>query len=100
MSASSLSSALSTMLAAGMAISAAQHQEDLAAAVRGRQLIDACFNGCDVLLAPSTIGVENGHNPSPNFTYTAVLSNKTFAPSWISFVRWGSKVATASTSSS
>jgi Carboxypeptidase regulatory-like domain len=30
------------------------------------------------LTAPSTIGVEHGHNPSPNFTYTAVLSNKTF----------------------
>jgi hypothetical protein len=29
------------------------------------------------LTAPSTIGVENGHNPSPNLTYTAVLSNST-----------------------
>lgn len=29
------------------------------------------------LTAPSTIGVENGHNPSPNFTYTAVLSSTT-----------------------
>lgn len=55
--ASSLSSELSTMLAAGMAISAARHQENLAAAVHGRQLIDAGFKGCDVLLAPSTIGV-------------------------------------------
>lgn len=27
--------------------------------------------------APSTISVENGHNPSPNLTYTAVLSNST-----------------------
>ena len=29
------------------------------------------------LTAPSTIGVENGHNPSPNLTYTAVLSGTT-----------------------
>ncbi|MEW6320849.1 MAG: TonB-dependent receptor [Acidobacteriota bacterium] len=28
--------------------------------------------------APSTISVENGHNPSPNVTWTSVLSNKTF----------------------
>jgi hypothetical protein len=27
--------------------------------------------------APSTITVENGHNPSPNLAYTAVLSDKT-----------------------
>jgi hypothetical protein len=27
--------------------------------------------------APSTIAVENGHNPSPNLAYTAVLSDKT-----------------------
>jgi Asp-tRNA(Asn)/Glu-tRNA(Gln) amidotransferase A subunit family amidase len=55
--ASSLSNELSTMLAAGMAISGERHQENLATAVRGRQLIDTYFNGCDVLLAPSTIGV-------------------------------------------
>ena len=55
--ASLLSSELNTMLAAGMAISTARHQENLAAAVRGRQLIDACFNSCDVLLAPSAMGV-------------------------------------------
>jgi len=30
------------------------------------------------LTAPSTIGVENGHNPSPNLTYTGVLSDKTY----------------------
>ena len=30
------------------------------------------------LTAPSTITVENGHNPSPGLTWTAVLSNKTF----------------------
>ena len=30
------------------------------------------------LTDPSTIGVENGHNPSPNLTYTGVLTNKTY----------------------
>jgi hypothetical protein len=30
------------------------------------------------LTAPSTITVENGHNPSPGVTWTSVLSNKTF----------------------
>ncbi|MGH9896722.1 MAG: hypothetical protein ACREA0_32925, partial [bacterium] len=30
------------------------------------------------LSAPTTIGVENGHNPSPGLMWTAVLSNKTF----------------------
>ncbi len=30
------------------------------------------------LTAPSTIGVEHGHNPSPGVMWTAVLSNKTF----------------------
>ena len=30
------------------------------------------------LTAPSTIGVENGHNPSPGLTWTNVLSNTTF----------------------
>jgi len=55
--ASLLSSELCMMLAAGMAISGERHQENLAAAVCGRQLVDTCFNGCDVLLAPSTIGV-------------------------------------------
>ena len=51
-----LSSELSTLLTAGMAISRQRHQENLAAAVRGRQLIDTCFDACDVLLAPSAIG--------------------------------------------
>lgn len=55
--ASSLSRELSKVLAEGMSISTAQHQGNLAAAVRGRQLINACFDSCDVLLAPSTIGV-------------------------------------------
>lgn len=30
------------------------------------------------LTAPSTIGVENGHNPSPGVIWTTVLSNRTF----------------------
>lgn len=30
------------------------------------------------LTAPSTIGVENGHNPSPGVMWTTVVSNKTF----------------------
>jgi len=30
------------------------------------------------LTAPTTIAVENGHNPSPGLMWTAVLSNKTF----------------------
>jgi Carboxypeptidase regulatory-like domain/TonB dependent receptor len=30
------------------------------------------------LTAPSTIGVEHGHNPSPGVMWTTVLSNKTF----------------------
>src|SRR6185436_13685632 len=30
------------------------------------------------LTAPSTIGVENGHNPSPGVMWTNVVSNKTF----------------------
>jgi len=30
------------------------------------------------LTAPSTIGVENGNNPSPGVMWTSVLSNKTF----------------------
>lgn len=28
--------------------------------------------------APSTVGVETGHNPSPNVTWTSVLSDKTY----------------------
>lgn len=28
--------------------------------------------------APSTVGVEHGNNPSPNITYTGVLSDKTY----------------------
>ena len=30
------------------------------------------------LTAPSTLGVENGHNPSPGVMWTNVISNKTF----------------------
>ena len=66
-----LSSELTTLLAAGMTISAARHQENLAAATRGRQVIDACFHGCDVLLAPSTVGVAP---PGLNATGNPVFS--------------------------
>jgi hypothetical protein len=30
------------------------------------------------LTAPSTLAVEHGHNPSPNLTWTSILSNKTY----------------------
>ncbi|MET0556043.1 MAG: TonB-dependent receptor [Vicinamibacteria bacterium] len=32
----------------------------------------------DAVTAPSAIGLNSGHNPSPNVTYTAVLSDKTY----------------------
>jgi hypothetical protein len=32
----------------------------------------------DAATAPSSIGLNSGHNPSPNVTYTAVLSDKTY----------------------
>jgi hypothetical protein len=35
-------------------------------------------NQCNALTAPSTIKVENGHNPSPNLTYTGIVSDKTY----------------------
>ena len=52
-----LSAALQTMLDAGMAISAAQQQANQVAAAHGRVLVDTCFDDCDFLLAPSTVGV-------------------------------------------
>jgi len=66
--ASSLSSELSAVLTAGMAISAAQHHENLARTARGRKEIDALFFGCDVLIAPSAVGtapagLESTGNP-------------------------------------
>jgi hypothetical protein len=41
-------------------------------------------NNCNAFTAPSTIKVEHGHNPSPNLTYTAVLSNKTYVEARVS----------------
>jgi len=32
----------------------------------------------DAATAPSAVGLNTGHNPSPNVTYTAVLSDKTY----------------------
>ena len=51
-----LSAALVTLLDAGVAISAAQHRDNLAAAGQARVAIDQCFADHDVLIAPSTIG--------------------------------------------
>jgi len=39
---------------------------------------------CNALTAPSTIKVEHGHNPSPNVTYTGVLSPKTYIEARVS----------------
>ena len=39
---------------------------------------------CNALTAPSTIKVEHGHNPSPNVTYTGVLSDKTYVEARVS----------------
>ncbi len=33
---------------------------------------------CNALTAPTTIKVEHGHNPSPNLTYTGIISDKTY----------------------
>ncbi len=41
-------------------------------------------NLCNALTAPSTIKVEHGHNPSPNVTYTGVLSDKTYVEARVS----------------
>ncbi len=41
-------------------------------------------NYCNEFTAPSTIKVEHGHNPSPNVTYTGVLSNKTYVEARVS----------------
>ncbi len=43
-----------------------------------------CVDGCNALNAPSTIKVEHGHNPSPNVTYTGVLSEKTYIEARVS----------------
>lgn len=54
--ASELSAELMNLLRMGMEIPAEQHAANLALAARGRQLVDACFDRYDVLLAPSAIG--------------------------------------------
>jgi len=41
-------------------------------------------NACNAFTAPSTIKVEHGHNPSPNLTYTGVLSDKTYVEARVS----------------
>jgi len=41
-------------------------------------------NFCNEFTAPSTIKVEHGHNPSPNLTYTSVLSDKTYVEARVS----------------
>jgi hypothetical protein len=41
-------------------------------------------NACNALTAPSTVKVEHGHNPSPNLTYTAVVSDKTYVEARLS----------------
>ncbi len=52
-----LSTALMSLLDAGLAISAAQHRANLTAAGQARMAIDQCFAEHGVLIAPSTIGV-------------------------------------------
>jgi Carboxypeptidase regulatory-like domain/TonB dependent receptor-like, beta-barrel len=41
-------------------------------------------NDCNEFTDPSTIKVEHGHNPSPNVTYTSVLSDKTYVEARVS----------------
>jgi outer membrane receptor protein involved in Fe transport len=41
-------------------------------------------NFCNEFTAPSTIKVEHGHNPSPNVTYTGVISDKTYVEARVS----------------
>jgi hypothetical protein len=41
-------------------------------------------NNCNALTAPSTIKVEHGHNPSPNVTFTSVVSPKTYVEARVS----------------
>lgn len=41
-------------------------------------------NYCNEFTAPSTIKVEHGHNPSPNVTYTGVISDKTYVEARVS----------------
>ncbi len=46
--------------------------------------IPCADNACNALTAPSTIKREHGHNPSPNATFTSVLSDKTFVEARVS----------------
>ncbi len=46
--------------------------------------IPCADTNCNALTAPSTIKVEHGHNPSPNVTYTGVLSDKTYIEARVS----------------
>jgi outer membrane receptor protein involved in Fe transport len=39
---------------------------------------------CTAVNAPSTCNVEHGHNPSPNLTYTNVISEKTYVEARVS----------------
>ncbi len=39
---------------------------------------------CSAVAAPETNAVEHGHNPSPNLTYTGVLSDKTYIEARVS----------------
>ncbi|HUG52139.1 MAG TPA: TonB-dependent receptor [Vicinamibacteria bacterium] len=41
-------------------------------------------NNCNALTAPSTVKVEHGHNPSPNATFTSILSEKTYVEARVS----------------
>ncbi|MFI5006696.1 MAG: TonB-dependent receptor domain-containing protein, partial [Solirubrobacterales bacterium] len=41
-------------------------------------------NNCNAFTDPTTIKVEHGHNPSPNLTYTAVVSDKTYVEARVS----------------
>jgi Asp-tRNA(Asn)/Glu-tRNA(Gln) amidotransferase A subunit family amidase len=54
--AQALSGVLADVLQAGMEISAEKHEDNLRTAQRARVMINECFDGNDVLLAPSAIG--------------------------------------------
>ena len=41
-------------------------------------------NFCNEFTAPSTIKVEHGHNPSPNLTYTGIISDRTYVEARVS----------------
>lgn len=73
--AAAMSPALTTLLASGLAIDAAQHQRNQAAAAQARLLAAACFADCDGLLAPSTVGVAPvGLYPTGNPVFSRIWS--------------------------